>query len=173
MHISQWIILPTQSCLVLYSFCVNFLHSSNMWLMISSLSPHSLYLLFCFVLSILVLIWLVLMMLFCGILLLWEFFPTTLSFNIPLDFWVTASLLKNAGRFSVFWLLTGWSLLELWFLSLPISFIILWRSLQVHQLQLVSPSTSCSLASPPLQRGSDIYASFHLLWVLLWGQPGQ
>ena len=27
LHISQWITLPTQSCLVLYSFCANLLHS--------------------------------------------------------------------------------------------------------------------------------------------------
>ena len=52
LHISQWITLPTQSCLVLYSFCANLLHSLIMWLMVSSLSPHSLHLLFCCVLSI-------------------------------------------------------------------------------------------------------------------------
>ena len=60
LHISQWISLPTQSCLVLYSFCANLQHSLIMWLMVSSLSPHSLYLLFCCVLSILASIWLVL-----------------------------------------------------------------------------------------------------------------
>ena len=38
LHISQWITLPTQSCLVLYS-CANWLHSIIMWLMVSSLSP--------------------------------------------------------------------------------------------------------------------------------------
>ena len=54
--ISQWITLPIQSCLVLYSFCANFQHSFIMWLMISSLSPHSLHLLFCCVLSILTLL---------------------------------------------------------------------------------------------------------------------
>ena len=54
LHISQWITLPTQSC-------ANLLHSLIMWLMVSSLSPHSLHLLFCWVLSILALIWLVLM----------------------------------------------------------------------------------------------------------------
>ena len=27
LHISQWITLPTQSCLVIYSFCPNLLHS--------------------------------------------------------------------------------------------------------------------------------------------------
>ena len=64
LHISQWITLPTQSCLVLYSFCANLLHSLIMWLMVSSLSPQSLHSLFCCVLSILALIWLVLMALF-------------------------------------------------------------------------------------------------------------
>ena len=34
-------------CLVLYSFCANLLHSLIMWLIVSSLSPHSLHLLFC------------------------------------------------------------------------------------------------------------------------------
>ena len=66
LHISQWITLPTQSYLPLYSFCANLLPSLIMWLMISSLSPHSLHLLFCCVLSILALIWLVLMALFCA-----------------------------------------------------------------------------------------------------------
>ena len=63
-QISQWITLPTQSCLVLYSFCANLLHSLIMWLIVSSLPPYSLHLLFCCVLSILALVWLVLMVLF-------------------------------------------------------------------------------------------------------------
>ena len=66
LHISQWITLPTQSCLVLYSFCTNFLHSLIVWLVVSSLSPHSVHLLFCYVLSILALIWWVLAALFCA-----------------------------------------------------------------------------------------------------------
>ena len=66
LHISQWITLATQSCLLLYSFYANLLHSLIMWLMVSFLSPQSLHLLFCCVLSILVLIWLVLMALFCA-----------------------------------------------------------------------------------------------------------
>ena len=66
LHISQWITLPTQSCLALYPFCANLLHSLIMWLIVSSLSPHSLHLLFCCVLSILALIWLVLMALSCA-----------------------------------------------------------------------------------------------------------
>ena len=66
LHISQWITLPTQSYLALYSVCANLLHSLIMWLMVSSMSPHSLHLLFCCVLSILAWIWLVLMALFCA-----------------------------------------------------------------------------------------------------------
>ena len=58
LHNSQWITLPTQSYLFLFSFCVNLLHSLIMWLMVSYLSPHNLHLLFCFVLSLLPLIWL-------------------------------------------------------------------------------------------------------------------
>ena len=65
LHNSQWIALPTQSCPVLYSFYANLLHSLIVWLMVSSLSPHNLDL-FCCVLSILVLIWLFLMVLFCA-----------------------------------------------------------------------------------------------------------
>ena len=65
LHISQWITLPTQSCLALYSRCANLLHSLIIWLMVSSLSPHNLHLLFCCILSILVLIWFVLMALSC------------------------------------------------------------------------------------------------------------
>ena len=66
LHNSQWTALPTQSCLILYSFCVNLLYSLIMWLIVSSLSPHNLHLLFCSILSILALIWLVLMALFCA-----------------------------------------------------------------------------------------------------------
>ena len=64
--VSQCITLSTQSCLVLYSFCANLLHSLTMWSMFFSLSPHNLHLLFCCVLSIIVLIWLVLTALFCA-----------------------------------------------------------------------------------------------------------
>ena len=32
LHNSQWITLPTQSCLVLYSLCINLMHSLIMWL---------------------------------------------------------------------------------------------------------------------------------------------
>ena len=66
LHISQWITLTTKSCLALYSSCANLLHSLIMWLIVSSLSPHSLHLLFCYVLSILPLMWFVLMALSCA-----------------------------------------------------------------------------------------------------------
>ena len=66
LDIFQLITLPTLSCLVLYSFCANLLHSIIMWLMVSSLLPYSLHLLFCCVLSIFALKWLVLMALFCA-----------------------------------------------------------------------------------------------------------
>ena len=45
LHNSQWITLPTESCLDLYSFCVNLQHLLIMWLIISSISPHNLHLL--------------------------------------------------------------------------------------------------------------------------------
>ena len=66
LHNSKWITLPTQSSLVLHSFCADLLHSLIMWLIVSSISPHNLHLLFCCVLSILTLIWLVLIGLFCA-----------------------------------------------------------------------------------------------------------
>ena len=64
LHNSQWITLPTQSYLVLYSYCANLQHSLIMWLMVSSLSPHKLHFMFCLVLSILALIWWILIALF-------------------------------------------------------------------------------------------------------------
>ena len=65
-HSSHWITFPTQSCLVLYSFCISLLHPLIMSLMVSSLSPHNLHLLLFCVLSILALLWLVLLALFCA-----------------------------------------------------------------------------------------------------------
>ena len=65
LHKSQWIFLPIESCLVLYSFYANLLYSLIMSLMVSSLSPHNRYLLYYCVLSIFALLWFVLMVLFC------------------------------------------------------------------------------------------------------------
>ena len=47
LHNSQWITLPNQLCLVLYSFYESLLHSLIMWSIVSSLLPHYLHLLFC------------------------------------------------------------------------------------------------------------------------------
>ena len=68
LHISQLITLLNQSCLVLYSFCASLIHSLIMWLIVSSLSPNSLHLLFFCVLPILALIWLDLVALFVQLL---------------------------------------------------------------------------------------------------------
>ena len=65
LHIPQWINMPTQSCLVLYSFRANLLYLLIIWLIVLSLSSRNLHLLFCCVLSIFALIWLVVMALFC------------------------------------------------------------------------------------------------------------
>ena len=54
------ITLTTQSCLVLYYFRANLLHSLITWLMVPSLSPHSLHFLFCCVLLLLLLLLLLL-----------------------------------------------------------------------------------------------------------------
>ena len=43
LNISQWITIPPHSCLVLYSFCANLLHSLIMRLLVESLSPHNLH----------------------------------------------------------------------------------------------------------------------------------
>ena len=59
LHNSQWII--TLSCLVIYSFCTSLLHS---WLIVLSISPHNLHLLFSCILHIFVLTYSVLMALF-------------------------------------------------------------------------------------------------------------
>ena len=45
LHNSQWITLPTQSCLVLYSLYADLLRSFIMWLIVTSLSQHNLHLL--------------------------------------------------------------------------------------------------------------------------------
>ena len=52
LHKFQWM---THSRLVLYLLCANLLHSLIMWLVVLSLSPHNLHLLFCCVLFILAL----------------------------------------------------------------------------------------------------------------------
>ena len=43
LHISKWITLPDQSCLVLYSSCANLLFSQIMWSIVSSLSLQNIF----------------------------------------------------------------------------------------------------------------------------------
>ena len=69
LHNFQWIIFPNHSCLVLYSFCTNLLHSL-IWLIVSSQSTQNLHLLSYCILSIFALTLFLLMTLICGILLL-------------------------------------------------------------------------------------------------------
>ena len=64
MHNSQWITFSNQSCPVLYSLCANLLHSLIMWMIVSSLSPHNLHLLF--FASLLFSFHIVLLVLFCA-----------------------------------------------------------------------------------------------------------
>ena len=51
LHISQWILVPNQSCRFLFYFCVNLLHSLNTWFTLSSAFPHVVRLLLPWVLS--------------------------------------------------------------------------------------------------------------------------
>ena len=88
------------------------------------------------------------------------------------DVWVTASLLKSLGLFSVFWPISmmqlfGWSPLVLLMPSPPVPLLILWWLDPEHHLQLVWMSLECStvfsLSSP--DRGN----SFHFLSILHCG----
>ena len=94
LHIFQWITLPIQSCLVLYSFCANLLHSLIMWLMVSSLSPHRLHLLFCCVLLLLLL----LLLLFSPL----EFFTSVLAdgFSLEYEWKQVSSSLQDSSQYS-------------------------------------------------------------------------
>ena len=99
LHISQWIPLPTQSCLALYSFCANLLHLLIMWLIVSFLSTHNLHLLFCCVLSILALIWLVLIALSCAAIKRDSVSPLWFPFlNQVYDFWCEMLFISRLKR---------------------------------------------------------------------------
>ena len=111
LHISQWITLPTQSCLVLYSLCANLLHSLIMWLVVSSLSLIIIIIIIVIIYSFRVLHIIVSWWSFTGV-------------------WVAASLLKFSEPFSVFWpssimLSFGWSPLVHQLLNPPGPLIIL------------------------------------------------
>ena len=76
-------------------------------------------------------------------------FNTRISWLFLKGFWVTANLLKSSGLFLVFWqilimLSFGWSPLVLLFPSPQVPSRILCWLYRAYQLQLVSPSLSCS-----------------------------
>ena len=86
--LAQFLVNPfsTQSCLVLYSFCANLLHSLIIWGIISSLSPHY----YCY-------------HYYQYYYLLIRVFHICISLWFFTGVWVTASFLKSPGLFSVFW----------------------------------------------------------------------
>ena len=86
-HIFKWITLPTLSCLVLYSFWANLLHSIIMWFRVSSQSSHNLHLQF--VASYLFSLWLDWFLRCCFVLLLGE-----------IRFLFSSSLFLAPSRFS-------------------------------------------------------------------------
>ena len=118
---------PVVSSLI-YTFCANLLHSLIMWLIVSSLSPHNLHLLFCCVLSIFAVMEFVLTTLFYAAirsdsvsLLRFPFLSHYYYYysyslrvfhisNSKWSFagvWVTASLLRSPGLVSGFWLFSA------------------------------------------------------------------
>ena len=111
-------------------------------------------------------------------LLLWEFFTWAIADGFFTGDWVTASLLKSPGLFSVFWPILVKPLSE-WSLICPLisksssPFTNLSGSFQLHQLPLISSSLSCSITSSAHQQGPNVYPPFHFLLILLFGLPGR
>ena len=81
LHISQWITLPTQSCLASYSRCANLMHSLIIWLII-----------------IIITITIIIIIIYS-----FRVFHISISWWFFTGVWVTASLLKSPGHVSVFW----------------------------------------------------------------------
>ena len=101
------------------------------------------------------------------------------SFGSFLHWWFSdgirakACLLMSPGLFSVIWPIStmvsfGWSPLVLLFPSPLVPLMILLWLYLVHQLQLLSPSLSCSIYFSVFKQG---LVTFGLLSVLHFGQP--
>ena len=82
LHNSQWITLLTQLCPVLHSFYTNLLHLLIIWLIVSSLSPHYYYYYYYYYYYLLIRVFHISWWFFTGV-------------------WVTASVLKSPGLFTV------------------------------------------------------------------------
>ena len=112
LYISQWITLPTQSCLALYSLWANLLHPLIMWLMVSSLSLHSLHLLIIIIIIIIIIIysfrifhisvsWFIIIII---IIPFWVFIPVLAdSFSLEVEWQQVSSILQDSSQYS------GWS----------------------------------------------------------------
>ena len=84
-------------------------------------------------------------------------FHTRVSWWFLTVVWVTASLLKSPGLFSVFWsilitLSLGWSPLVLLFPSPPVPLSILWWLYRAQQLRFLSQSPCSIVFSSSLRR---------------------
>ena len=106
------------------------------------------------------------------------FFNTSFSWLSFTRVWVTASLLRFPGFFSIFWpvlimLQSGWSPLVFVFPSSPVSLLILrWLYQDSPITKYINVNFMIHSFSIPKQ-GRGTYPSFHFLSVLLCGQPGE
>ena len=129
MHNSQWITLLIQSCLFLYSFGANLLHSFIMWLIDSFLSLHIttyLYLLFGCVLAIF-----------------------SHESQLMIFRWRLNDHLQDSSNYSSwswqYYSLYGFDYFP-WSPIHPVSFPNFWELFQTHLLQFLSSSPTCSTA---------------------------
>ena len=136
-----------------------------------------------FVWSLLLLL-LLLLLLVVVVVVVFANFKTKISITVTILFhnghssftggWLTASLLKSPELFSVFWpilvmLYFGWSRFVLRFSTFLAPFPSLYGLFQVHQSQLVSRWTSCSIAFLVLWQGPSTFPSTSFLLFPLCG----
>ena len=103
-------------------------------------------------------------------------FPISVSWWFSTRVWVTESLFKPPGLFSVFWpiiiiLWFGCSPVVLFFPSSPVPLPILWWLYRAHQPPLVSPSLTCSricLLSSKVWVLISLFAFFYFYAVVIW-----
>ena len=103
------------------------------------------------------------------IIIILQVFHTGFSWWFLTEVWVIPSLLKSLGLYSVFWpilimLQVEWSPLFLWFANPSVPVTIFWWLYQVHQLQLVSPSLSCSIVFFQFSFNIEVFISLSVLF---------